>query len=271
MSLKTRNIVRKRFSTKLDQPLRQIGILGDGSGNLLISGRNNYLYVRVGDAVVEVFNNRVKPAYGLPVYVGYDALEPNRLQVLSTQAEAAEMIGVDMQGSGYAPADRYRWMAPGGGQDPLFVEQRAIMPLRIGISSGTTINVYPGLIWTGTEWVQAGGETVDLSASVPTTTDKARFVLITVDEDGAIAATTGDEVDVDALALADIPEMPDGTLAVLGAVRLYEDMAAIQEARNNTDLVDLRGSVIPQRADVLARAVVSEGAVVTSGGSIVWN
>jgi hypothetical protein len=239
--MKPRHIVRQHLQRKQDRPERLPAVLGDGQGGLFVSGTPNTVYVQVAGGVTgQAWNSRVPASYGLPVWVGYDPLEPDRWQVLSLRAGAAEAAGFDLGGSGYAPADRYRWNYPGGGQDPLFVEGRQFLPLRLGPHTGLSVYVYPWVVWTGTGWAYVSGTAVDLSASVPATAGNALLVLVTIDESGAVVMTAGSEVALADLGLDDLPAVPAGTRYVVGAVRLYAGQTVIQEGRSNTDILDLR-------------------------------
>jgi len=239
--------LRRKFKGKLNQkqniPYTIPGLLGNSAGTVNVPNRNNYVYVRLaGSGVAEVFNNRVQTIYDLPVICGYDPIDPERFQVLSLQGSIAEAVGSSIiYGTGYAPSERYRWMYPGGGQDPLFSELRQIMPLRIIPTSSMSFIVHRQVIWNGTEWEIFGGSTeTNLSSYVPTTSGKCKMVLVSIDEAGDIEITVGSEVDITALVPSDIPSPPDGTRYVLGAIRLYYGQTQIQEARTNTDVVDLR-------------------------------
>lgn len=237
------NIRRKfkqQLEQKLDRPTIVPGVLGNGTGRVVVPGRSNFAYVRLaGGIVTEVFNVRVRAQYDLPVICGYDPLDPSRFQVLSIMGSSAEAAKFVMEG-GYAPASRYRWMYPGGGQDPLFVEGPQIMPGRIIPAGGLKINVYPLVVWTGSGWSALGGSTeIDLTTSVPETEGQARFVLVTISSSG-IVSTAGTAVALADLGLDDLPDAPSGTLYVLGAVRLYHGQTVIQEGRSETDVMDLR-------------------------------
>ena len=234
---------KNKFEKKQNIPYTITGLLGNISGVVKVPNRNNYVYVRLaGSGIAEVFNNRVSTIFDLPVICGYDPVDPQRFQVLSLQGSVADAVGFSLvYGSGYAPSERYRWMYPGGGQDPLFVEGRQFMPLRITPTSELKFIVHNQVIWNGTEWEIFGGSTeTDLASYVPTTAGKCKMVLISIDDLGDIEITAGSEVDITALVSSDIPSPPEGTRYVLGAIRLYTGQTKIQEARTNTDVVDLR-------------------------------
>jgi hypothetical protein len=241
-----RRLFNDKFQTKQDRIGALPGQLGDGYGHLAVDGREQYVYCRLAGAVAEVYNNRIPAENDLLVMVGYDPAQPELFQVLSTRTAAP---GGTNGGAvtGYAPALRYQWMATGGGQDPLFVEQRAYLPLRIGALAGMLLQVYRGKVWTGTGWKYISTHNFSLASYVPVTAGNAALVLISVDESGGVVKTPGAEFTLAAmttaeLMLAQLPAVPAGTREVLGAVRVYAGQTAIQEARNNTDILDLRGS-----------------------------
>jgi hypothetical protein len=238
-----RKALKREFQTKQDRVESRPGQLGDGYGNLNVPGMESrhVVYCRVAGAIEEVICRRIPPENDLLVTVGFAPEEPNQYQVLSVRTS---LPGGTNGGaiSGPSPASRYEYLAEGGGQDPLFVQKRAYLPLRIGPYSGMLIQVYRDIVWTGTAWAAVNTQTLDLTPHIPATTGKAAFVLITLDDSAAIIATKGSEVDIADLGLDDLPAVPAGTREVLGAVRVYYGQIAVQEARTNTDIVDLRDS-----------------------------
>lgn len=237
--------LRRKFQGKLNGkqnvPYTVSGLLGNSIGIVKVPNRENYVYVRLaGSGVAEVFNNRVESIYDLPVICGYDPLSPQKFQVLNVNGIMSESVGYVAK-TGYAPASRYRWMFPDGGQDVLFSELRQLMPLRITPVAGMNVVIHNQPIWTGTEWIIFGGSTnIDLTSYIPTNSGKCLMLLVSIDTDGNVVLTAGNEVNITDLAITDIPVVPNGTRYILGAVRLYYGQTVIQEARNNTDIVDLR-------------------------------
>lgn len=236
--------INKRFASKQNQLRRFPAEMGNGYGGLSVDGMDGYVYVLVNGKPMPVFNNRVPNQAGTAVWVGYSAEDPSLLQVLSTRSEAP--TGAETGFLGYAPAKRYEWHAKHGGQDPLYVHLRALTFLRISVSNTMAtlgemlVNVFSGRVYTGSGWVDVARQDVDVSAHIPSTAGKAAFVLFTIDSTGAVVTTKGNEVDIDALAITDVPDAPTGTVFVCGAVRVYAGQEAVQEGRTNTDFVDLR-------------------------------
>ncbi len=240
------NAFAKRLKSRLDRKQnrldKQPGIMGDASGNLTVAGLDNFVYVSIGDKALPVFNNRVIPQAGVKVWVGYSDEEPTLYQVLSTRSESPSQVN-EGGFTGYAPAKRYEWLATNGGQDPLHVHNRAISFLKIGTSAtgGMNVNLYRGFIWTGAMFLHVAQQDIDLTSFIPVTAGKAAFVLITIDTTGTVVTTDGADVNIELLDPdADIPAVPAGTAFVCGAVRVYNGQTAVQEARTNTDFVDLR-------------------------------
>jgi len=236
--MRARRLVKGVLQGKQDVLQRRAALLGNGAGDVVIEG--NQVWARLaGGELIEVFNQRTPNTHDLPVWIGYDAMEPGVTQVLGVRAAASEGVGTLERG--YAPSRWYRWMAENGGQDPLFVEGRQFLPARISGGGGLSVKIYPYLAWTGTQWAAVGGgSVVDVSAHVPTTEGMARLVLFTVNEAGQVGVTAGAEVALGSLGLDDLPGVPEGTGMVLGAVRLYAGQSEIREGRNTTDVVDLR-------------------------------
>lgn len=243
----------KRFARKLKQRLdskqnameRIPAVMGDGAGNLFVSGQNDYVYCSIGGQPAAVYNNRVINQIGLAVWVGRTPEEPNLLQVLSTRSATP---GGENNSVGFAPAKRYEWHAPNGGQDPLAVHLRAITFLRLGVSGTTNTastlyaDLYRGWVHTSAGFINIPRQNINLFTHIPSTANKAAMVLITIDDAGAVIQTKGAEVDIDALTIADVPEVPAGTAFLCGAIRVYNGQTEIQDGRTNTDIWDGRFS-----------------------------
>lgn len=237
--------LRQRFDEKQNAMERIPAVMGDGNGGLLVSGQSDFIYCQIGDKVAAVYNNRVPNQIGLSIWIGRTPEEPNLFQVLSTRS--AVPAGVDgSYVNGYAPAKRYEWHAVGGGQDPLAVHLRAFTPLKLSVSDTPPetlevyVNLYRGFIWTGAQFKAVARQDIDLYSYIPTTINKAAFVLITISNTGVPVMTKGSEVDIDALVITDIPALPGGTRFICGAVRVYYGQTKVQEGRTNTDIFDAR-------------------------------
>jgi hypothetical protein len=228
--------LQKTFAQKQNLIYARPGILGDGEGNVTVTGRASYVYVRVADVTTQVFNVRVPPTNDLQVLVGYDPMQPYLPQVLSTRtSEPGQNAGV----TGYAPASHYEWM----GDDPVFIDKRLWLPRRISCYLGMAVKLYPDMFWTGTAYIALAETIIDLSSPVDyraTTSGKMTLVLITIDTTGTIVLTASGEVDIATATTADIPVPPPGTSDVLACVRCYYGQTAVQEAITNTDILDLR-------------------------------
>lgn len=250
---------RRTFQGILNQrqPVRDnfAGTMGDGLGNLHVAGKPGYIYVTIGGISYKSYCDRVAPQYGKNVWVGVSnegGKGNNFYQVLSVRA-ISSADNSQIQSAGYAPAKRYEYMALGGGQDPLSLQLRAWVRLRIGMSAigGMNVNLLGGFVKTSAGRVLIAKQDIDLTAHIPATAHKAAYVLITIDDTGAVVQTKGAEVDIDVLANSDIPDAPAGTIEECGAVRVYYGQTLVREGRINTDIVDTRflginrGSVPP--------------------------
>ena len=257
-----RELLKKRLSDKQDVLRAMPGILGDISGNVAVPGRPNYVYVRLmgvsGDALAEVYNNRVANLVNLPVLVGYDPLQPNLLQVLSTRAISPQ-VGEDNGKLAVVQPHHLSHEYPSG-SDIVWVQLMQFLPFRVFPVGGLNISIYRGVVYTGGEWRKLE-ETVthDLSPYVPDTEGKACFVLITLDNTATVTFTKGAEVDLADLAGTDIPAAPAGTALVLAAIRLYAGQTTINESTTNLDIYDLRWPTYnTHSADDITSGIISQ-------------
>ncbi len=237
-----RNVLNKKFAEKQDQLRAVAGVLGDGTTQVLVPDQANWCYARINNEVVTVYNNRVSATPDLPVWIGEDPLQPGIDQVLGVRSTFALDETDTNRSSVPAHGETHGWDGP----DPAPVWPQQIMAGRVAAYQAFQVVVYPILVWAGNPErymvVEATPESpVDLRPYVPTTSNKALYVVVSIGG-GGLAYTLGSEVDLTSLTYADIPSAPAGTQIVLAAVRLYHGQEAIIEALGGTDVVDLRGA-----------------------------
>jgi hypothetical protein len=246
MSLKTLIQQKRLFEDRLDERQAEIknilGVMGDGQGNLRVSGKDGYIYVLINGQSFQAFCGKVAPVYGKQCLIG---LSLERGQKGSFYEVLSEIINNStdpsvLQTGGYAPASRYEY----GGQDPLTVNVRSVSFLRIGPSStgGLKIDLFEGKIWSGSTFINITRQDIDLTAQIPSTSGKAALVMITINNSGTVVQTKGSEVNLTSLATTDRPAVPSNTVFVCGCVRVYNGQTEFREGNSNTDFDDLRFS-----------------------------
>ena len=240
--LTVKRAYKNKMMGKQDQPDLLYGVLGNGQGALYPAGRENYVYAQIGFQTMEIYNVRIEPVYGLPVVIGVDPTDAQRgNQVLDIAGSQAQYAGIKLNGSGFAPAIRYQWMANGGGEDPLFVALRQFLPLRVSPAGGMTVSIYPGMIKLASGWMLKPFEVVDLSSYVPTNPGKALMALVYIDTSGSVGMELGSEADIaDITTFYHTPVTPSNALYELAFVRLYNGQTALREGRVNSDLFEAR-------------------------------
>lgn len=247
-TLKFKKKINKVLSEKESRLPRTIGKLGDGYGNLYADDTRTIVWVRFGETkAIPVFCNRVPPENELQVVVGYSPEQPKLYQVLSTYSDkpGGELGGIL---GGYAPAKRYEWLAPKGGQDPLYVHLRAFTPLGIYVSHPPSMSVQlmRGMVINASKTpIEVPAVSSDHTAYIPATAGKAVLVLHTIDNDGLNVETVSAEFDIDLLMpegnrFANVPALPTDTVFVRGLVRVYYGQTKVQEGRTNRDIIDMR-------------------------------
>jgi hypothetical protein len=250
-TIKTRHAFEKLRDTATPALIKFAGVIGDGYGNVIVPHRTNYVYCQVNGVVQEIKNTKVSPVQGTTVTVGYSPDEPFILKVLDYRSTDISSVGTQttIQGGSYAPASRYQWMAPGGGEDPLFVELRQMLYGRLsaGVSgSPMFIQIVRNIVNTSTGaagWTMINNPTFNMAGYIPAQSGSGLAILVTANSSGSIVLTPGSVMSISSITIAAIPQPPTGTAQVYGAVRIYNGQTGIYEGRvNATDIVDLRFS-----------------------------
>lgn len=229
--MKFSRAIKNLLGRKQDTITAIPAVLGDKNG-IVNTGQKNYVYARVGDTVISVFNNRVNSQYGLPVMIGYDPAQPGILQVLSTR-DVGNISNTQHQVPEHHENHEYPY-----GNDIVYMQLRQFLPLRLTPLGGFKVAIYRAFVWAN--GFKVVNDTLDLLQYRPTQPFAACYVLITIDENGNINVTKGNEVDISTLSLSDIPEVPATTKYVIGAIRLYASQTEIRESGTDTDILDLR-------------------------------
>lgn len=237
-----RRSIQDKFSAKADAIAVVKGMIGDGEGRIE-TGTPNKIYCRVGDQVIETWAYNIPHTYNMTVYLVKSSRYPGDMEVLSTDMRVNAMAGLTVNNA--APHGRdHGWME----RDPVFMHLRQFLPLWIGTTGNAetpyTIQIGGGLVWTGAALAEVVAQKMDLAAYLPAGDTSGNryccYVLLSIDNTGAVVATAGTAVLEASFGLDSIPEAPAGTVMVLGAVRLYSDQVAIAEARDRTDIIDMR-------------------------------
>jgi len=186
-----RKISQQLHRAKPDEPLTIPGELGlrlGGERLVEVPSRPGFVYVRLRNdqsEVVQAFNDRVTPIYGLPVTVVRDRVDRGRYYITGRDTGRYNNWG----SSAYLPRHgaMHSWNPDAPGIDPVWVYSRQFMPM-LGVPSGSSASmnvlVYPGTLYYDNRWIYAGMTgTPDLTSYRPTGAN-ARMILIYMDQDG---------------------------------------------------------------------------------------
>jgi hypothetical protein len=244
----TRNALKVRtqraIGKKQDKSRYQHALLGHPDGTLTLTDKPGYGWGRLGGQdgrVIMIYLRGVSPAYDLPVIVAPLAHRPQDYGVVDLDVGGFAGTGSGETGSGY-DGTPYLTLHAGQhdylGTDPTKTHIRQWRPLRIYPSSGMIIGLEQAFIYRAGVRVNVASQTLNLTSHIPGS--GARYVLITLDENGTLTATDGTAVGtISALALTDVPATPSGHFP-LAAVRTYLGQSSIRETRSAIDIVDLR-------------------------------
>lgn len=225
-------------------------VMGNGAGQVFDDeGR---IYVRVAEKLQTVKNSDVYPINNLPVWVGYEPTDPKTFKILNSRITSGAEVAGGVGGNGSKHANTHEFFGAGvdGGTDVLKVQLGQFMPLKVLPYQGMTVLIWMGIVKTSTGFVLISNrnsfnkpipKTVDLETyGLTLLSGKSKYLLITINDTGAIIITEGSPVNRSSISLNDIPAEPAGTLYVLAAVEVYFGQSEIRVNREATDIIDLR-------------------------------
>ena len=228
---KIRTVLRKYQRLPNAQP----GILGNGAGLVDDSRVPGHSYVRIGNnPAISVVNKRCASLNDLKVWVGYDPLEPETLQILSVRSyQRYGQGGLDVSPQVGSHAQTHGWFE----RDTVFVDLRQMMPFRPRVDGSMTLHVNRGITFLGGQWQALVPADIDMSSHIPIT--GSSYSLVYYDAAGTLQVDTGATKDLNTLYPSDAPAPIVGTVPV-ALLRLYSGMSGIIENRIATDLGDPR-------------------------------
>jgi hypothetical protein len=129
------------------EPRRDIqrGVMGDGNGNIRVTGRSDYVYVRVkakGTALWQCINHKVSDVENLPVLIE-KMPTGNDWQVIDVDIPMLANAGDGWDGGSYLQnhAGSHEWPDYFPGNDPVNVYQRSLVPLRTQAKNTSELKV----------------------------------------------------------------------------------------------------------------------------------
>lgn len=241
---KLRQQTSAALSKKQAAPRAFVGFLGKNDGTVRVSGRDNYVYVRLPDAsVVEAFNGVVPAVAGLPVIGEYANRRYKILRARDSFSDPVFCVPDGLTGSMQWP-----------GANTLFVKGEQFLPGLVAAIGGMIVRIYP------TD--EYPGEDLDLTSHIPAT--GARWVLIEVN-DTAAHVVDGTIVTLDTLNATPKPSKTAGYISK-AAIRLYAGQTEILYTATASDIVDKRfdSSSLVSADDIDGTIVPSQFASLTA-------
>lgn len=232
--MKPRQKVRAVLQKYQRLPNAKPGLLGNGAGLVDDTHNPGHSYVRIANApALSVVNKRCASIDNLPVWIGYDPLEPTTLQVLSIRSYQRYGVGgLDQSPQVGAHATTHRWME----RDTVFVDLRQMMPFRPMVNGTMNLQINQGITFLGGQWQGIGIANIDMTPYIPAT--GAVMSLVYYGDSGTYVEV-GTVKDLDHLSVRDAPVPTAGTVPV-ALIRLWSGMSGIVESRIATDLADPR-------------------------------
>lgn len=197
----------------------------------------------------------------MPVWIGYPPMIDEDSGALPHVISSSPPEAFSYTGGALATEVRY--------QQQQYTTNDRVYSLKVFPGSDTLLLMTSGIYRVGNVIkVVQQQSLVDLAGYVPLTPSMAKYVLLSIDVDGAVTVTEGSEVDVSSISYLDAPTaVPDGELQ-LAWVRLYEGQTTIADDEiTNLQSIPIVTSVTEIIATVGSGYVSSDGsAFVSSDG-----
>lgn len=209
-------------------------------GSVKVIDRPGYVWAREygqHGGVFQVLNAATSAWAGLPVLVAVDPKSPARRQVTGVDRDTLAALA-SYDGNPYLPEHGQWHVRYDGyyGPDPVTVYGRMLFPLRCEADTGLTVQVMP-LVYlaAGARVYYAGVSGLDLSSYVPTTSGKARKVLVYLDTADNIAKVIAGALGSSATGVAlSYPPVPSGGIGSAW-IRLAHGATALSELADFED------------------------------------
>jgi len=212
-------------------------LLGDGVGNVEVSGQPDNWYVRPLDSDLPVIVKRgASPKIeGIKVRIEPEFGSDKRRK---KRGKMKVMGVVATSDSSLAELTPHGDSHMAGSSDPVYIDTVQIINGLVYATTGLSVTVNPGWIVVDNQPVHMSKSTLSLSSSVPSS--GARYSLVRVDADGTVDVQDGAAVANYAdLGFDDVPRVADGYVA-LAAVRLYASQTELSRLYSSPDVFDLR-------------------------------
>ena len=228
-----------------------LGVAIDGAKRVEVPNRPGYVYVRLRDdlsELVQVYNDKVSPVYGLAVLVTRDEVDMGRWKILGRDLGRYQGWGASPYLPVHGAQHSFNPSSPGG--DPVWVWGRQFMPLGAtpsGTVGGPNVIIQgPSVYYQNKDWICAGGTgTADITPSYNPTGAWARMVLVYLDGIGHPQLLGGSDYFAADLTgtcqvMSYLPDLPDTSSMPIAGIRVTSGSSAL--TWNN--IYDLRPHIV---------------------------
>jgi hypothetical protein len=223
--------IKQFLGEQEEQALEFKAVLGRADGTVRAGAEKVYITLMNGQ-VMEIYNERVPRIPFRKIIFGYDARDPDLLQVLRFD---------DVYDSRPHPnlvnhKESHTWF----GYDPVDVYREQILHLLPRAIGGLSIRIHGGDFLADNSLHTTATRDLDLSSEVPAT--GAEWVNVEIDKDGAISYSHGNSTaSYKLLTPEDIPARTSGK-HWLCSVRMYAGQTIISQSPQESDIFDPRFS-----------------------------
>lgn len=208
--------------------------LGNHAGVVEVPNTENMVYARVANGqVVEVFNDRAPNIADWKVYIGRDKSQPWLLKVIEVRwvYNMAETVAYVL-----FHHTQHEYPAP----DTVWVRRDQFMPLLVLPAGGFNVRLFGDVVYKHGMSNPVRVEDADLDLSSHVVSAGAKYVLLEVDDTGALnyvtGATYGSRI---VLQLQPLPT-PSPNAFPIAAFEFYEGQTELRRDDEDRSIIDLR-------------------------------
>lgn len=216
-----------------------LGIMTNGVGTVKVTGRDNFVWVKLRNAtneVIQAFNDGVSNTYNLPVLVEYDPHNPVRYRIIDRDiGRYQDWGGTSTQMPPHGWSHTFGPDGSGGG-DVTWVYSRQFMPFLVapsGTAGSMGVTLYPYTYYYDNQFRHAGGTGSSSLIAYKPTGSTATMVLVSLElpTGNMNLKNTTTHFSVSLTGTAEvvqyIPSLPTGAYIPLAAVRLLSGTSSL--------------------------------------------
>lgn len=252
----------------------ELGLKLGGTSLVEVPNRPGFVYVRLRsdqNEVVQAYNDKVSPVYGLPVTVVRDRIDKGRYYIDGRDTGRYNNWG----SSSYLPlhGSTHSFTPSQPGADITWVWDRQFTPLLTvpsGTAGGLGVTIYPGTLYYNDNWKAIGFTGTSSLAAYKPTDATARMVLVSIDTAGNPVLTPGGTFSPLLSGTSEvypyIPSIPSSSVMAISAIRLVSGTSVLTW----DNIYDLRQFTTPMTTGTRGHKILDDTFVMPTRSNLAF-